>query len=134
MEDRWPAQLGNCRIARPAGELDVATALSFASLLRGTTRECGTDWLIVDLRRVSFMDCHPLNDLCRAWDHSRTTGRWTRLVYDQAPIGRLLRLTSLQEQFPRYTSIDTAWRERPTTAGGPSAPGAGHADDHDPPP
>ncbi|MCX4821612.1 STAS domain-containing protein [Streptomyces sp. NBC_01142] len=112
MEDQWPVQLENCRVASPAGELDVATALDFAFLLRGTASKAGADWLIVDLRRVSFMGCSPLHDLCTAWDRSRATGRWTRVVYDQASIGRLLRLTSLQERFPRYASIDAAWRER----------------------
>ncbi|WP_328405317.1 STAS domain-containing protein [Streptomyces sp. NBC_00390] len=112
MEDRWPAQLENCRVACPAGELDLATALDFTFLLWGTALEAGADWLIVDLSRVTFMDCSPLHELCRAWDRSRATGRWTRVVYDQAPIGRLLRLTSLQERFPRYASTDAAWRGR----------------------
>ncbi|MFF4550569.1 STAS domain-containing protein [Streptomyces sp. NPDC001435] len=112
MEDQWPAHLENCRVACPDGELDLATALDFATLLRGTAPAAGADWLIVDLRQVTFMDCSPLHDLCRAWNRTRATGRWTRVVYDQAPIGRLLRLTSLQERFPRYANIDEAWRER----------------------
>ncbi|WKK27305.1 STAS domain-containing protein [Streptomyces olivoreticuli] len=116
MEDQWPAELENCRVVCPAGELDVATALVFAVLLRGTALAAGADWLIVDLGRVTFMDCSPLRDLCTAWDRSRATGRWTRVVYDQASIGRLLRLTLLQERFPRYASIDDAWSERFTGA------------------
>ncbi|MFD8220843.1 MULTISPECIES: STAS domain-containing protein [Streptomyces] len=116
MEDQWPAQLENCRVACPAGELDLATTLDFATLLRGTALAAGADWLIVDLSRVTFMDCSPLRDLCTAWNRSRATGRWTRVVYDQAPIGRLLRLTSLQERFPRYASIDDAWHEHDTGA------------------
>ncbi|GGO59342.1 STAS domain-containing protein [Streptomyces lasiicapitis] len=111
MEDQWPTQLDNCRVVCPAGELDLATTLDFATLLRGTAATTGADWLIVDLSRVTFMDCSPLRDLCVAWTRSRATGRWTRVVYDQAPISRLLRLMALQEQFPRYASIDAAWRE-----------------------
>lgn len=111
MEDQWPAQLKNCRVVCPVGELDLATTVDFATLLRGADAATGADWLIVDFSRVTFMDCSPLNVLCTAWDRSRATGRWTRVVYDQAPIGQLLRLTSLQEQFPRYASIDDAWRE-----------------------
>lgn len=110
MDDQWPAQLNECRVARPVGDLDVATAGDFAALLRGRSPTAGSDWLIVDLSQVTFMDCSSLRNLCTAWDRSRTTGRWTRVVYDQEPIGRLLYLTSLQERFPRYASIDDAWR------------------------
>ncbi|MEU7162437.1 STAS domain-containing protein [Streptomyces chrestomyceticus] len=111
MEDLWPAHLEDCRVIRPAGELDVATALDFSALLRGIAPDAGADWLIVDLGRVTFMGCSPLNELCRSWNQTRSTGRWTRLVYDHPSIGLVLRLMSLQQQFPRYASIDTAWRE-----------------------
>jgi anti-anti-sigma factor len=116
VEDLWPTRLENCRVACPVGELDVATAQNFADLLRGTVREPGGDWLIVDLSRVTFMGCAPLYDLCRAWERSRETGRWTRVVYHQESIGRLLSGTSLQERFPRYASLDDAWREHPDEA------------------
>ncbi|MEU4198784.1 STAS domain-containing protein [Streptomyces sp. NPDC039022] len=128
MESRWPDRLEDCRVVHPSGELDAATDLGFATLLRGSDPAAGAEWLIVDLRRVTFMDCRPLRNLCTAWDLSRTTGRWTRVVYDQPSIGRLLRLTALQDRFPRYVSIDAAWRERRAEgtrarspkAGGPS--------------
>ncbi|MFD5098290.1 STAS domain-containing protein [Streptomyces albidochromogenes] len=110
MRSHWPMMLEDCRLASPAGELDLASAAAFGALLRGTDAQPGADWLIVDLSAVTFMDCSPLRDLCSAWDRSEATGRWTRLVYDQDRIGRLLRLTSLQERFPRYASADDAWR------------------------
>ncbi|AVZ70913.1 STAS domain-containing protein [Streptomyces lunaelactis] len=113
MRTRWPALLENCRLESPAGELDLASAPAFGALLWGMDAQAGADWLIVDLRAVTFMDCSPLHDLCAAWDRSEVTGRWTRVVYDQDRIGQLLRLTSLLERFPRYASIEDAWRHQP---------------------
>jgi anti-sigma B factor antagonist len=113
VHDQWPVRLRDCRVARPSGELDIATSPGFSSLLRGNARGIGADWLIVDLTQVTFMDCSALHDLCTAFARSRTTGRWTRLVYDQAPIHRLLLRTRLQDRFPRYESVDAAWRQRP---------------------
>ncbi|WP_413755190.1 STAS domain-containing protein [Streptomyces sp. MMBL 11-3] len=113
MQDQWPIRLQDCRVVSPSGELDIAASPGFSFLLRGNARAVGADWLIVDLTQVTFMDCSALHDLCAAFARSRTTGRWTRLVYDQAPIDRLLLLTRLHDRFPRYESVDTAWRQRP---------------------
>ena len=105
MGGRGPVCTDGCRVARLEGELDIATAASLHEVLSDPVGELRVASLIVDLSAVTFLDCSSLPALEAAWRRCEERGGWTRLVYRDARIGLLLRVTNLDERFPRYATV-----------------------------
>src|SRR3712207_807751 len=96
-----------------AGELDISTGIQLDEELR-RWEEHGSDPIVVDLRRLEFMDSSGLRTLIAADSRAREGGR--RLVIVQGPdvVQRVLRVTRLDER------LET--RSEPTSAEGAAQP------------
>lgn len=89
-------------VAAPAGELDLATAPQLLAALRS---QDDYERLVIDLRLLSFMDSSGLRLLVAETDRATRGGYELRLVRGGAEVGRLLRLTRLDEKLPFVDEI-----------------------------
>jgi len=83
--------------AAPTGELDLATAPRLIAALRAHD---DYDQLVIDLRGLSFMDSSGLRLLVAETDRAQQEGYELSLVRGGPEVGRLLRLTRLDERLP----------------------------------
>jgi anti-anti-sigma factor len=86
-------------IVRPVGELDLATV----PLLEGPLRElrgAGFERLVVDLRRVTFLDSSGLRLLLEWATGAANDGYELGIVAGSPPVLRLLELTGAAERLP----------------------------------
>jgi anti-sigma B factor antagonist len=83
---------------RLAGELTLATAGRFLEELIDV-EDCRPEVLVIDLRRLRFIDSVAIGELVAAHKRSRGAGRRLVLVTAEGPIARLLALTGLDGQF-----------------------------------
>jgi anti-sigma B factor antagonist len=82
------------------GEVDIETSPVFGEWLRHAGRR-GTAEVIVDLRRVAFMDASGLRQLTRAARRLRDSGvRVTVRCTPGSPVARLFELAALDEALP----------------------------------
>ncbi|MGW3445103.1 STAS domain-containing protein [Streptomyces sp. NPDC001076] len=86
------------------GEVDVATEELLAEHLLAATAGAEPD-VLVDLRRLDFLDCSGLRVLCRAEARARERGGRLRLVCEGPRIPRLLRASGLLGRFPPLPGI-----------------------------
>ncbi|WP_063763079.1 STAS domain-containing protein [Streptomyces rimosus] len=124
MNTRCPERREGCRVVRPVGELDLATAMALRNELRGNDAALSA-CVVADLRCVTFMDSSGLQELRTAQTRCEAVGGWLRLVYDHRSIELLLQLTGFAQQFPRYAGVDDAWNGRPSLPGSSGAQAAG---------
>lgn len=80
-----------------AGELDTANAKAFGAFLRAEFDDCGHD-LVVDLRRLDFLDAAGIGVLVAAAQQLQAAGGVLSVVCDQPKILRLFALTGTAEQ------------------------------------
>jgi anti-sigma B factor antagonist len=80
------------------GEIDIVTAEPLSARIDALTSGPTPD-LVLDLRRVTFIDCRGLAVLCRARNRVMRRGGRLRLLVDSPHIPRLLRLTRLADVF-----------------------------------
>lgn len=90
---------GPFTVVEVTGEIDIATADSLSEHLTAATAATEPD-VLVDLRRVVFLDCSGLRVLCRAETRARERGGRLRLVSDRPRVHRLLRAACLLSRFP----------------------------------
>lgn len=105
---------GRVRVA-PVGELDLATAEPLVQTIRVLRRSSVTH-LILDLRRVSFIDSSGVHV---AWDlHTETADDGLRLELVPGPpdVQRIFELTGTHDRLPFVTP------ERPTADPGETEP------------
>ncbi|WP_089103449.1 STAS domain-containing protein [Streptomyces hyaluromycini] len=86
------------------GEVDIATEELLAEHLLAVTAAPEPD-VLVDLRRLDFLDCSGLRVLCRAEARARERGGRLRLVCEGPRIPRLLRASGLLGRFPPLPGI-----------------------------
>ncbi|MFD8812038.1 STAS domain-containing protein [Streptomyces sp. NPDC059627] len=86
------------------GEVDIATEELLAEHLLAATAGPEPD-VLVDLRRLDFLDCSGLRVLCRAEARARERGGRLRLVCEGPRIPRLLRAAGLMGRFPPLPGI-----------------------------
>ncbi|MER5791317.1 STAS domain-containing protein [Streptomyces sp. NPDC001980] len=86
------------------GEVDIATEELLAEHLLAVTTGPEPD-VLVDLRRLEFLDCSGLRVLCRAEARARERGGRLRLVCEGPRIPRLLRASGLLGRFPPLPGI-----------------------------
>ena len=80
------------------GELDIATAHVLLERLE-PHRHPGCD-VLLDLRAVTFMDCHTLGLIVGAHAASATEGWTMRVLVEAPPVLRLLDLTGAARLLP----------------------------------
>jgi anti-anti-sigma factor len=135
-----PDLFDECRVVRADGELDLTTVPALVRGLEEARQGTARRFLIVDMRRVTFMDGSVLEPLCSAWEDCRRRLGWTRVVYTRPGLGLVLGAAGLRGRFPRYASAQDAWRgvpaDRATAAArhvrGRPAPGPAPYDDRAP--
>jgi anti-anti-sigma factor len=102
----WSA-VGGCVIFRVAGEVDAVAAPAFrAELHRVITTKRPT--VVVDLRRITFMDSAGVHVLADAHDLAVEHGGWIRLAGGEAWLISLTRTAGLDRQLPHYPTLSEA--------------------------
>jgi len=92
------------------GEIDLATCPRLQAVVVDLV-DRGCHQLIVDLERVSFLDCAGIRVLVDARRRVQEHGGSVRLVRPRPLVRRVLALTRMTEVFP----IDTSLGEAPAT-------------------
>ncbi|WP_406431674.1 STAS domain-containing protein [Streptomyces sp. NBC_00631] len=95
---------GTCLVVEVYGEVDIASAELLAEHLLAATAGVEPD-VLVDLRRLDFLDCSGLRVLCRAEARARERGGRLRLVCEGPRFPRLLRATGLLGRFPPLPGV-----------------------------
>jgi anti-anti-sigma factor len=99
---------------RLAGELTLATAERFAQAL-AELEDRRPEVLVIDLRRLRFLDSVALGELVAADTRSRRHGRRLVFLTAEGPIERLLALTGLDRRLETAAEPPAA----PATHGAP---------------
>lgn len=104
MRDERPASeirdyvCGTHTVVELSGEIDTVSRPLIATHLDSLTCPPAPD-VVVDLRKVTFIDCSGLSALCRAHTRARNCGGQLRLVCTDPRTLRTLRLTGLLAHF-----------------------------------
>jgi anti-sigma B factor antagonist len=88
--------IGNAITVVPIGELDLVSSPIFAQALE-RARESGAELIVVDLRRLEFMDSTGLHVLITAQQRAIQSGRRFGAVKGTPPIQRVFDLTGTAE-------------------------------------
>lgn len=86
------------------GEIDILTTPPLSARLDTLTSDPCPD-LLLDLRRVSFIDCSGLRVLCRARNRVLARRGRLRLVADSHRFTRILRSTFLSDAFEIHSDL-----------------------------
>lgn len=86
------------------GEIDILTTPPLSARLDTLTADPCPD-LLLDLRRVSFIDCSGLRVLCRARNRVLARRGRLRLVADSHRFTRILRSTFLSDAFEIHSDL-----------------------------
>jgi anti-anti-sigma factor len=109
-------------IARPEGDLDIATVPALRERLLGVLGP-GVRLLIIDLSEVSFCDVSGLAVLIGTQRRARARGITIRLAAPRPQMAKLLRITGLDRSFTICATLDDARAPGWTCAGFATAPG-----------
>jgi anti-sigma B factor antagonist len=80
------------------GELDVSSALVFDEELRRVEAEDLPRTVVLDLRRLKFLDSTGLRLILSAHARARRCGRKLRIVQGSAAVRRIFRLTGMDDR------------------------------------
>jgi anti-sigma B factor antagonist len=94
-------------VVRPQGDLDAESVGSFQSTVETLLRE-GTQYFVIDLASVSFVDSSGLASLVRLYKHVRIGEGDVRLAQVPAAVMTVLELTRLSRVFDIYPTADEA--------------------------
>jgi anti-sigma B factor antagonist len=97
---------------RVAGELDIATADALLAIVTSLT---DAPRIVLDLRRLTFMDVTSLRRLVAERERTVAQGRVLDVLVASRPVDRLLTLTGLRERL--LGRPDAAQRREPAGAG-----------------
>lgn len=98
-------------VVRLSGELDAGDA-GFADELMQLSG--GSDYVIVDMLNVSFIDSSVIRALVLVHRRVTDAGGWLRLVYTHHMVRRVIEMCGLAAVFPQYPTIDAARRGAPS--------------------
>nr|WP_051831608.1 STAS domain-containing protein [Streptomyces violens] len=109
--------VGGTTVMELSGELDILARISLIDRMDVLT-STGRPDLVVDLRRVTFMDCGGLSLLCRARLRILSREGRLRIVSDDGSpsVVRLLRLTGLLDVFEIHSDLLSALDPLGTTS------------------
>ncbi|MEU5837886.1 STAS domain-containing protein [Streptomyces diacarni] len=96
------------RIVRARGELDIATLPELETDLVRAFGPPGPPRVVLDMRKVTFLDCSVVRVLMRARGRALSRDGSLVLVCAHVPVGRLLRQLELEHRLPAYASVDDA--------------------------
>lgn len=113
--------LGGVTVAEVAGELDIFATERISARLDSLART-GCPDLVLDLRRVTFLDCAGLSLLCRLRNRVLEREGRLRLVIVDPRFLRLLRMVRLEDAFEVLEDLT------PAVAGAGNAVGGGSGD------
>lgn len=99
--------VGGTTVVELRGEIDILTAPTVGARLDVLTAGPCPD-LVLDLRRVTFIDCTGVGLLCRARNRTVARDGRLRLVADSACFQRILRETLLSGVFEVYGHLSEA--------------------------
>ncbi|MFC0599574.1 STAS domain-containing protein [Streptomyces palmae] len=100
-------RLGGITLVEIAGELDILAAEQVRYRLDAVAR-AGRPDVVLDLRRVTFVDCAGLSVLCRLRNRVLARDGRLRLVIDDPRLHRLLRLARLADAFEVLDDLASA--------------------------
>jgi anti-sigma B factor antagonist len=93
------SRAGDATIIAVSGELDLASAAQLDEAIRGA-EEGATEWIVVDLEDMSFMDSAILTVLLMARLRARDNGHRLRFVRSRhEQVARLLSVTGTTKTF-----------------------------------
>ena len=103
------------QVVRLSGELDAGDAAFADELLQ---LSAASDYVIVDMLNVSFIDSSVIRALVLV--HRRVTGAggWLRVVYTHHLVRRVIEMCGLTDVFPQYATLEAARRGQPSQAPG----------------
>jgi anti-sigma B factor antagonist len=96
--------VGGTTVVTLRGEIDLATAVPLSARLDALTCDPHPD-LVLDLRRVSFVDCAGLATLCRTRNRVRARHGRLRLVTDSSRLLRVVRAAGLGGVFEVHSDL-----------------------------
>lgn len=85
----------------PQGELDALTAADTRRAL-GEALATGARHVVLDLRAVTFIDSTGIRLMVETEEGSRRDGHRFAIIDGGPPVQRLLEITGLSDEFPRY--------------------------------
>jgi anti-sigma B factor antagonist len=94
---------GRAAIVEVSGELDLATSPQAERALERAF-ECGADPLVIDLRKLVFMDSTGLSVLVSAHQRMSEAGRSLGVVRGPPQVQRLLDLTGVSDRLRLFDS------------------------------
>jgi anti-sigma B factor antagonist len=100
-------------VVTPVGELDAYTAPELREQLHGLAGDENVDVLVIDLRRVTFLDSSALGVLVGALRRMRERDRQLRLVEPRPAVHRIFEITLLDRAFTFVGDVEDAWRPAP---------------------
>ncbi|MFY1697350.1 STAS domain-containing protein [Solwaraspora sp. WMMD791] len=106
---------GEHTVLEVGGEVDVYTAPRLRERLIELI-DAGSRKIVVDLRRVDFLDSTGLGVLVGALKRLRPAGGTFGLVCDKEPLLKIFRITALDQVFPIFPTVEAA------TGDGPDGP------------
>jgi anti-anti-sigma factor len=81
-----------------AGELDLSSALVFDEELRRIEHDNSTETVVLDLRKLKFLDSTGLRLIWSAHSRAKRCGRQLRIVPGSAAVRRIFRLTGMHDR------------------------------------
>jgi len=99
-----------------AGELDIATAPQLETALRDA--EADADLIVLDLRKLTFMDCSSMRVLLAAHRRARLAGGRLVVVRGQVDLARLFSLVGIDDEL-ELVDRPPAWPAVQAAAGSP---------------
>jgi anti-sigma B factor antagonist len=81
-----------------AGELDLSSALVFDEELRRIEDDGNPETVVLDLRKLKFLDSTGLRLIWSAHSRAMRCGRKLRIVPGSDAVRRIFRLTGMQER------------------------------------
>ena len=99
---------GGTAVVRPVGELDAYVAPELREQLHELADDDSVETLVVDLRRVSFLDSSALGVLVGALRRMRERRGELRFVEPQPPVRRIFEITLLDRAFALYPTLEDA--------------------------
>ena len=96
------------------GELDLVAAGLLSDLLLDLEAE-RPEWLVLDLRRLTFMDCHGRAVLLEADARARQTGRRLVVACVAGQVRRLLAVSGADQQLDLVADPAECWEVKATS-------------------
>ncbi len=103
-------QAGKWRQISLQGDVDMATTRHVETAVTSEL-DNGSDWLLVDMRRVTFVDSTGVTALFRAHEEAEGRGGALRVVVGEGPVRRVLSVSGIDQLVRVFDDPDQARAE-----------------------